>query len=186
MVEDGLTTFSGRTGKVRARTLVAVAGVAGCVAGCVAPGAAPPGVDTVRAERRAGVVAPLASGETQLVVRTVGAAGQELPGAACVAESAYFRAEFASPARILLPDYGAEAPAVTVTCRSGTAEGGAVAAPQAAWQGGLGGWPAVGMSVGTGTNSGVGVGFGWWGGGGVGAAGGVPVVRYPELRIVVG
>ena len=54
------------------------------VAGCVAPGAAPPGVDTVRAERKAGVAAPLASGETQLVVRTVPAgapAGQELRGA---------------------------------------------------------------------------------------------------------
>jgi hypothetical protein len=75
---------------------------------------------------------------------------------------------------------------VTVTCRSGAATRTAVAAPQAAWQGGLGGWPAVGVSVGTGNSSGVGVGFGWWGGGGVGAAGGVPVVRYPELRIVMG
>ena len=140
---------------MRVLALMAAVGVAGCVA----PGAAPPGVETVRAERRADVSAPLASGETQLVVRTVAAgapAGQELVGARCVAESAYFRAEFASPARVLLPDYGAQAPAVSVTCRSGTATGSAVAAPQAAWQGGLGGWPAVGISVGTGTNSGVG------------------------------
>ena len=170
---------------MRALALMAAIGVAGCAA----PAAAPPGVETVRAERKAGVSAPLASGETQLVVRTLPAgapAGQELRGARCVADSPYFRAEFASPARILLPDFGAAAPAVTVTCRSGAATGTAVAAPQAAWQGGLGGWPAVGVSVGTGNSSGVGVGFGWWGGGGVGAAGGVPVVRYPELRIVVG
>ena len=174
---------------MRALAVIAAMGVAGGVAGCVAPGAAPPGVETVRVDRKAGVAAPLASGETQLVVRAVPAgapAGQELRGAQCLAEAPYFRAEFASPARILLPDYGSEAPAVTVTCRSGTATGTAVAEPQAAWQGGLGGWPAVGVSVGTGTDSGVGVGFGWWGGGGVGASGGVPVVRYPELRIVVG
>lgn len=171
------------------RALTLVAAVA--LAGCVAPGVAPPGVGTVQAERKANVAAPLARGETQLVVRTLAgpagsAGGQEVAGAACVAESAYFRAEFASPARVLLPDFGESAPPVTVTCRSGTATGSAVAAPQAAWQGGLGGWPAVGVSVGTGTSSGVGVGFGWWGGGGVGAAGGVPVVRYPELRIVLG
>jgi hypothetical protein len=170
---------------VRALALAAAVGMAGCVA----PGAPPPGVETVRAERKAGVMAPLARGETQLVVRAVAAgapAGQELQGARCVADAAYFRAEFASPARVLLPDFGAESPAVTVTCRSGTASGSAVAAPQAAWQGGLGGWPAVGVSVGTGNSSGVGVGLGWWGGGGVGAAGGTPVVRYPEVRVVVG
>jgi hypothetical protein len=154
---------------------------------CVAPGAAPPGVGTVSATRTAGVQAPLASGETQIVVRAVpaGAPDQELHGAQCVAESPWFRSEFASPARVLVPDYGTQSPPVTVTCRSGTATGSAVAQPQAAWSGGLGGWPAVGVSVGTGDSSGVGVGFGWWGGG-VGTYGGAPVVRYPELRVVVG
>lgn len=156
------------------------------VAGCVAPGAAPPGVATVRAERVAREGAPLASGETQVVVRTVAAgSGQEVAGVPCVADSPYFRASFASPARVLLPDFGTQAPPVSVTCRSGTATGSAVAQPQAAWEGGLGGWPAVGMSVGTGTNSGVGVGVGWWGGGGAGASGGTPVVRYPDVRVVM-
>ena len=165
---------------------LALAAVIG-VAGCAVPGSSPPGVDTVRADRRADVPAPLARGETQLVVRAVpaGAAGQELTGSACVASSAYFRAEFASPARILVPDFGAESPPIEVTCRSGTASGTAISSPEAAWQGGLGGWPAIGMSVGTGTNSGVGLGVGWYGGG-MGASGGVPVVRYPEVRVVVG
>ena len=145
------------------RTLALMAAVG--VAGCVAPAAAPPGVETVRAERKAGV-----AGAARAAARPSSWCGRCRParppgrssGAPrCVADSPYFRAEFASPARILLPDFGAAAPAVTVTCRSGTASGTAVAAPQAAWQGGLGGWPAVGVSVGTGDDSGVGVGFGW-------------------------
>ena len=85
--------------------------------------------------REAGVAAPVARGETQLIVRTVtaGAPGQELVGAACVADTPWFQAKFTSPARILMPDLGASAPTVTVTCRSGTATGTAAAPPVAAW-----------------------------------------------------
>ena len=71
---------------------------------------------------------------------------------------------------------------MVVNCRSGDLAGQAAASPQAAWSGGLGGWPAVGISVGTGRAEGVGVGMGWYGGG-VGASSGVPVTRYPELRV---
>ena len=123
------------------------------MAGCVAPaGPAPEGVASVRAEPRPGVVAPIARGETTLVVRAVpaGASGQELRGAACRAESAYFTADFRSPAQLLMPDFGEAAPVVTVTCRDGAASGTAAATPERAWSGGLGGWPAVGVSVGTG------------------------------------
>ena len=169
------------------RTL-ALAAVIG-VAGCAVPGSAPPGVETVRAERRADVPAPLARGETQLVVRAVpaGAAGQELTGAACVASSAYFRAEFASPARILVPDFGAESPPMTVTCRSGHGLGDrrVVAA------GGLAGRPrrlAGGRHLGRHrdefrrrASASAGAAAAAWG-----LPGGVPVVRYPELRVVVG
>jgi hypothetical protein len=186
MVEEGLTTPSGGR-LVRILTLMAALTAAGGVAACVAPGSAPTGVQTVSATRTAALQAPLASGETQIVVRAVasGAPDQELSGALCVAEAPWFRAEFASPARVLVPDFGAQAPAVAVTCRSGTASGSAVAQPQAAWSGGLGGWPAVGISVGTGTNSGVGLGLGWYGGS-AGGSRGVPVVTYPELRVVIG
>ena len=55
-IEEGLTTLSGRSAQVRELALAAAIGVAGCAV----PGAAPPGVDTVRAERRADVPAPLA------------------------------------------------------------------------------------------------------------------------------
>jgi len=163
-----------------------VCGVVLALAGCVAGGGAPPGVTTVRAEARPGATLPLARGETQLVVRAVpaGAAGQELRGAACRAESPYFTAQFASPAMILMPDYGAAAPPVSASCRAGTASGTGVAQPEAVWSGGLGGWPAIGVSVGTGDVQGVGVGLGWYGGN-VGGTQGAPVTRFRELRVLV-
>lgn len=154
-------------------------------AACVAPaGPAPNGIAVVRAEPVAGAPVPLARGETALLVRAVpaGTTGQELRGAACRAETPYFTADFRAPAQILMPDYGEAAPVVSVTCRSGDLAGSAAAAPERAWSGGLGGWPAVGVSVGTGGNSGVGVGLGWYGGS-AGATSGVPVVRYRELRV---
>jgi hypothetical protein len=163
-----------------------VSGVLMLMAGCVVQEAAPPGVETVRAEAKEGVEPPVARGETQLVVRAIPAEtqGLELRGAACEADSPWFKAEFASPGRVLMPDYGAEAPVVAVTCRSGKAVGTGQAQPEPAWSGGLGGWPAIGISVGTGNAAGAGIGLGWYGGG-VGTAGGVPVVKYPELRVVV-
>lgn len=160
-------------------------GAAMMLAACVAPaGPAPEGVAGVRVEPLPGVAAPAARGEATLLVRAVpaGTRGQEIRGAACRAESAYFAAEFTSPAQILMPDFGEAAPVVTVSCRTATASGSAAAAPERAWSGGLGGWPAIGMSVGTGDAQGVGVGLGWYGGG-VGGTAGAPVVRYRELRV---
>ena len=81
-----------------------------------------------------------------------------------------------------MPDFGEAAPVVTVTCRSGATCGTAAAPPERAWSGGIGGWPAIGISVGTGDAEGVGVGLGWYGGG-VGGSSGTPVVRYRELRV---
>jgi hypothetical protein len=156
-----------------------------CLAGCAAPGPGPANVETVRAvPRPSSTAAPLATGESQLAIRAVArdAPGQEYAGATCVAETPWSRTEFAAPALLLLPDYGAASPNVTVTCKSGNLSGTAVAVPEAAWSGGLAGWPAVGISVGTGNSGGVGVGFGWWGGG-VGTQSGVPVTRYRELRV---
>jgi hypothetical protein len=146
----------------------------------------PPDAATITVEARPGATPPLARGGTQLVVRTVSAADprQEVRGAACRAEAPWFTADFVTPTRLLLPDYGASAPVVVVDCRAGELSGRGQAQPQAAWSGGLGGWPAVGISVGTGDVSGVGVGVGW-AGGGAGVSSGEPVVRYPDLRIVL-
>lgn len=157
------------------------------VAGCATPGPAPAGLATVRAAPRAAADVPLARGEARLVVRTVSAAApaEEIAGASCRAESRFFTATFTSPAVVLFPDYGTGAPPVSVTCRAGAQSGTAVSAPEAVWSRGAGGWPAVGISVGTGDVSGVGVGLGWYGGG-TGGTVGEPVVRYPDVRVPLG
>jgi hypothetical protein len=157
--------------------------VAAAMAGCtITPST--PGVESVPVAPRPGAAIPEARGETALVVRAVpaGVAGQELLGAACVAESPYFTASFTTPARLLIPDYGSAAPVVTVNCRAGNAAGSLSAQPGQAWSGGLGGWPAIGVSVGTGSGGGAGVGCGWYGGG-VGVSSGGGPGRYPGLRV---
>ena len=159
-------------------------GLLGIVAACAAPGPAPSGAATVRAAPVNGATLPLARGEARLVVRAVPAAApaDEIAGASCRAESQYFSASFQSPAVVLFPDYGSQAPTVSVTCRAGSLSGTALSVPEATWSRGVGGWPAVGISVGTGSYEGVGVGMGWYGGG-VGASTGEPVVRYPDVRV---
>jgi hypothetical protein len=156
------------------------------LAGCVAPGPGPANVAAVRAVPRPSPAtpAPPATGESQLTIRAVSRddPGQEYVGAACVAETPWSRTELTAPALLLLPDYGAASPSVTVTCKAGNLSGTGVAPPEAAWSGGLAGWPAVGVSFGTGNSGGVGVGLGW-SGGGVGTQSGVPVTRYHELRV---
>lgn len=157
------------------------------LAACAAQAPVPAGVATVRAAPASNATLPLARGEARLVVRAVPAAtpAQEIAGADCRAESRYFVASFRSPAVVLFPDYGSQAPTVSVTCRAGQLSGTAVSAPEAVWSRGAGGWPAVGVSVGTGSNSGVGVGLGWYGGG-AGVSSGEPAVRYPEVRVPLG
>jgi len=148
-------------------------------AGC-APVGPTSGLPSVATSAKPGVAAPLAQGETALIVRTVAGSdpAREIAGAACVADSAYFSASFTAPARVLLPDFGANSPVVTVTCRMDSASGSLAARPTA-WSG-RGGLPAVGVSVGTGGH--VGLGVGWYGGststGPAGAA-----ARYPELQV---
>lgn len=159
------------------------------LAGCVVPApTTPPGATVVRAEARPGVAMPPARGETSLVVRAAPASalGQDLAGVACRAETPYSTASFTTPAQILMPDLGSAAPSVTVTCNAqtptGKLSGTAIASPEAPWSNGLGGWPAVGISVGTGNAQGVGVGVGW-SGGSAGTSSGTPAIRYRDLRV---
>lgn len=157
------------------------------LAACAAGGTGDASLPAVRPAPVAGATLPPARGEADLVVRAVApdAPGQEIAGATCTATSPYFTASFTAPARVLVPDFGAAAPSVTVTCAAGSASGEVLVAPEAVWSGGAGGWPSVGISVGTGNTSGVGVGVGWWGGG-AGASAGAPVTRYPAVRVPLG
>lgn len=156
------------------------------LAGCAAGGGGDASLPVVRPAPVKGATLPVARGEADLVVRavTAGAPGQEIAGATCTASSAYFAASFTPPARLLVPDFGAAAPAITVACQAGTAKGSVLVPPEAVWSNGVGGWPAVGISVGPGTMSGVGVGVGWWGGS-AGATAGAPVTRYPAVRVAL-
>jgi hypothetical protein len=160
-------------------------GLALVLAGCAAGARSDSTLPAVRPVAANDATLPVARGEVELVARVVSptAPGADISGATCTATSPYFSASFTPPARLLLPDYGAASPSVTVSCRAGSATGSALVAPEAVWSGGVGGWPAVGISVGTGNRSGVGVGLGWWGGAGAGASTGVPVTRYPAVRI---
>jgi hypothetical protein len=156
-------------------------------AACAAPQGAPPG-DPVRVTPARGVAWPPARGEAQLVVRAFAQSPdgtlQEIAGARCTATSPLYGAEFAAPARLLLPDFGPASPPVEAVCRAGEAEGRATSVPEPFWNRGFGGWPAIGISVGTGDFDGVGVGMGWYGGG-TGWSGGQPSSRYPALRVVL-
>ncbi len=151
------------------------------LAGCATTTSNPP-MATVAVTPRAGAEAPPARGETALIVRaTMG--DSEISGAACTVDAPYFSASFTAPARVLLPDYGSQSPEVRVTCRAEEARGTVAARPSAAASGGIGGWPAVGISVGGGQTSGAGVGISWYGGA-IGASTGMGApARYPELRV---
>jgi hypothetical protein len=149
----------------------------GLAAGCSTSGGGQ-GTATTRAVAVPNVSLPPAQGETALDIRAVGPAGDERVGVPCTATSPLFTAGADAPARVLVPDYGPNAPEITVTCQGGRAA--VVARPMLAWSGGLGGWPSVGMSVNS--EGGVGLGVGWWGGGvGTGPA----VVRYPVASVVM-
>jgi hypothetical protein len=136
---------------------------------------APPGTEPVPAQ-----------GVTGLAVRSLVPNDEgrpvEVAGADCTAASGPFRAEFQTPARLVLPDLGPASAPLRVDCRIGEARGAMRAEPQLGWAGGLGGWPAIGVTVGTGSSDGVGVGVGWYGGG---AGVGRDITRYPDMRIVL-
>lgn len=126
----------------------------------------PADAETVRAAARPGAELAAARGETDLIVRSFRAAdAAQLAGASCRVETPNVTAEVTSPARVLMPYYGENTPAATVTCELAGMTGRTEALAETGWSRGAGGWPAVGVSVGTGGyNDGVGVGLGWYGG----------------------
>jgi hypothetical protein len=67
---------------------------------------------------------------------TVGAGGEwaETPGAACTAEAGRFRTQFATPAVVVMPDLGPDAPAITATCTLGQLSGQDIVPPDFNWR----------------------------------------------------
>ncbi len=150
------------------------------LAGCaVSPALGPEGLPVYRAQTISDS-APPAQGEAEIVVRAVDADGDVRPGATCTAESIYAKAEFPAPARFLLPHQGPASRAVTITCRDSAGGGTVQVLPRIAGTQGIGGWPALGVSVNSG--GGFGIGIGWQGGS---VATGAPLVLYPEARVIL-
>jgi hypothetical protein len=149
------------------------------LAGCAVPNG-PTNLVATRALPRPDVEAPPAQGETSVVVRAFTVAGAELAGIVCSVESPYVATEMTAPGRVMMPDYGSQAPVVSVSCMDGESSGAVQVAPQTGWERGLYGWPSVGFSVGS--EGGVGMGVGWYGGS---ATTGTPALRYPEARVVL-
>jgi len=80
------------------------------------------------------------SGEARFVVRTVLAAEsgnerQEVVGARCTALSSLYKAEFRSPTRLVVPNFGPQSPEITVSCTTEKLAGTATAKLVTRWDG---------------------------------------------------
>ena len=74
------------------------------------------GLDVFGAARSAGMDVPAYRGTTAVEIRTFHRAMKELEGARCQLDSGFYRAEFLSPANVIVPNYGAASPSVFVSC----------------------------------------------------------------------
>jgi hypothetical protein len=158
------------------------------LAGCAATGGLPLPEAPVQAVPAEGLGLPQVQAGTTVTARAFGPEG-EIAGARCRLFSRYFAAEFASPARVVVPDLGRAAPVVQVDCATGTLRGEASVGPDFRGSGGwgYGGGTTIGVGVATGGDVSVGLGtywspWGWGGGWGPGPYGPVRV-RYPEVRV---
>lgn len=160
--------------------------VALVVAGCATQNAQPP-APLVPSQVKASTVMPPAWGITDVrVSAAVTEAGtlREV-SADCTLDSPYSSARFRAPARVSVPDLGPQTPVLRIGCSDGTRRGSAEArAALRSTNGGLGGWPTVGVSVGTGGYSGVSVG-GFWGGGFGTTGPNVQQAVYPDVQVVL-
>lgn len=120
----------------------AFAALAGCAGGEVA-GFGPAvtgggrGLPATRAEARPDLMTPPGRRDLSLAVRTftVGADGSrvEVAGATCSITGGTLRAAVATPARLIVPDLGPDAPAIRADCAAGDLVGAAAAPPVFAW-----------------------------------------------------
>lgn len=160
-------------------------GVAGCAE--QAPDVRAP---TAQSQPRAGVAMPPAWGVTVVNVSALvsdGGVTREVSGATCALSSPYSTAQFVAPATVSVPDLGPETPILRVDCSEGPRRGAVeTQARLASTNGGLAGWPTVGVSVGSGGggNTGVSVG-GFWGGGWGTSGPGVQRAVYPDARVMM-
>jgi hypothetical protein len=123
-------------------------------------------------------------GEASFIVRTVlpaeaRAERRELVGARCTALSSLYKAEFVTPNRLVVPNFGPQSPEITVTCAAGELSGRATARIVTHWEGppypGWGWGPGWGPAWGAGWDPWY-PGWGWYGSR-------FPVSDYPDLLV---
>ncbi len=166
------------------RIILTFAGLA-ALAACAPTSQDPAGLPLARAELAPGA-AVAAAGEARIPVTVVAARDGSVAtpvSASCVAEGSSFTASFSAPAELAVPSFGSASQPVRIVCEAGGLRGVRVAQPMLRSQNGIGGWPAVGVGVGTGGGSYVSVG-GFWNGGWGGGPDTVSV-RYPAVEIVL-
>jgi hypothetical protein len=88
------------------------------------------GLDVYAGSRAAGNPVPWFRGQETLTVRTFASGGAgltEIEGASCLLDSGVFSARFASPAQVVVPDYGPASPDLFIRCSAGVLSGTATA-----------------------------------------------------------
>lgn len=168
--------------KMPTKVLAAFAGL-GLLAGCA--GGLPLGPDVMVGGQNFAA----ARGEADLVVRThvIGADGseREVGGAVCDVTSVLYSARLTTPARLRLPNFGAQSPELMLDCAAGELRGSASRPITTVWRTAPG-YPGVGGWYGGGW-----YGPGWYGPGWYGPGWGpwdypeprYPVSLYPDVSV---
>ena len=106
--------------------LIPLLGALGCAAAAittppvmVAPAdpAGAMGLDVYARARAMGQAVPAFQGQETVEIRTF-SGGKEVTGPICLLDSGVYRARFSTPANVVVPDYGANSPAIFVRCEA--------------------------------------------------------------------
>lgn len=131
------------------------------------------GLPATRMAQNDTLIVPAGRGDVGFAVRsfTAGPDGDlgEVAGVTCEFAGGGLAARVVTPARLVLPDLGFDAPTLSATCASATSRGAAVVPPVFAWANG-GGNP-VQRAV--------------WGGGGAPGGAEAGPLRYPNVDVVL-
>ena len=163
-------------GMMRFAAVAAVVALAGCAEMDDRVRGSGGGLPEVAMSARTDQVVPPGRWRTGLALRTFGPGAepeswQEVTGARCqVTGGDFFRASVVTPVRLVLPDLGPDAPALTAVCSSGAMTGRETVAPAF-------GWPEEGRPD---TARRVAWGGGWWWG--MQKTG---PMAYPDLAVVL-
>lgn len=121
-------------------------------------------------------------GEADLVARTfvIDAAGQklEVAGAVCDVESSLYSARLTTPARLRVPNFGPQSPALGFSCAAGELKGGATVGIETYWRTAPGMYGPYWEAYGPGALGWPGPGWGLYGPS-------YPVSEYPNVHVIL-